>query len=383
MAPQLVPMPPHLSPMMTWQVCFVIPPEGTTISHPVGPSNPGGTREWTRSNALLRCKQRCAQLRGSQCQGVQVVPLVPPPGVIFNRSGESVGASPTNSWLDLDHDQNIPWGRKDCVARGSRCLLNQPPGSMVCYRGAHTACPARLCHQCSVSTDVAPLSTPQVCYPIEFNSYPPSEIAERWQVVTDDPTDEVYYSTIYLRTENWRFDGPRLADSCGDACAPTTSTEVAWRVGDRCLSCESANANHQHTGDPNVLPDWTLAQTCTLCNRQQMPGMSMPPPPPPVVLPPPPPPPIGVTTVPSPPAAAPDCVEGGLDTSTSGYSCAMQLGSLELHYSLSETSLSGRLHCFSDSLHCGSAGWIALGFAATPGAMVGATAPGARFLQTS
>ena len=62
------------------------------------------------------------------------------------------------------------------------------------------------------------------------------------QVVPDDPTDEVFYSTLYLRTESWTFDGPTLKDACGDSCKPSGGDAAQWRVGDRCLSCTDVRA---------------------------------------------------------------------------------------------------------------------------------------------
>lgn len=93
-------------PAYKFQSCFVLPPEGEVIIHPkdgysnsVHILNPGlPNNAWTREYALARCKQRCSNQRFSSCQGVQVVPLTPPPSVAFNTT----------------EDQNIPWDEGDC-----------------------------------------------------------------------------------------------------------------------------------------------------------------------------------------------------------------------------------------------------------------------------
>ena len=78
---------------------------------------------------------------------MQVVPLTLPPGVLFNTT----------------EDHNVPWGRGDCVAagtRGTRCLdpASAPAGAMVCY-------------------------------PVDFDMFPAPEISQKWHVAADDPRD--------------------------------------------------------------------------------------------------------------------------------------------------------------------------------------------------
>lgn len=75
----------------------------------------------------------------------------------------------------------------------------------------------------------------------------------------------------------------------------------------------------------------------------------------------------------APPAISPPpppCVEAGL-TVSEGYFCAVWLGThVTMSYHLTMTHLKARLHCAS----CDGDGWLALGFAASAGAMPGATA---------
>ena len=62
-------------PAYKFQSCFVIPPEGELISHPNDGYSNEVNREWSRSYALQRCKDRCSATSDANCQGVQVVPL--------------------------------------------------------------------------------------------------------------------------------------------------------------------------------------------------------------------------------------------------------------------------------------------------------------------
>ena len=298
------------------QTCFVIPPEGETIYHRKDSSSTRLGHIWDRSYALQRCKNRCTAVGLANCQGVQVVPLEPPPAVLFNTTDE----------------QNIPWGVGDCVEQGSTCLRagTYPKGSFVCYS-------------------------------IDFDSFPSAEIAEPWEVAPDDPRDEVFYSTLYLKTESWHFDGPPRA------AAPKRQEVAPWRFGDACLSCGLAQSILDNFSAVTV-PTWTLDDTCELCSRPQVAEYTVPSPPPSC---------SGAGACPTPtdgapppslPPAPPSCVEPGL-TAIEGYPCALQLGVMELRYELQPTRLRAQLYCAM----C-TEGWLGLGFAATPGVMLGATA---------
>ena len=305
-------------PRYAFMTCFLIPPEGVVINHPRG----GG--DWSRSEALRRCKARCTATSSRNCQGVQVVPLTLPPGVLFNTT----------------EDHNVPWGRGDCVAagtRGTRCLdpASAPAGAMVCY-------------------------------PVDFDMFPAPEISQKWHVAADDPRDEAFYSTLYLRTEAWRFDGPTLNDACpGGVCpgagpAPPTTSAAHWRVGDRCLSCSDAQALHATSGDATVLPDWTLSQTCELCNRptvevyarRRRPHLA----------------PSGVAVRRRLRRASRLAWRRGQASDAPSPSAAWSC-----------TTRSMRPRCMPGctarpASACAPTGWLALGFASVPGAMVGATA---------
>ena len=74
-------------PAYKFQTCFVIPPEGEIIHHRRDGYSDGRNHDWDRSYALQRCKDRCSQTGLGNCQGVQVVPLEPPPALLFNATG--------------------------------------------------------------------------------------------------------------------------------------------------------------------------------------------------------------------------------------------------------------------------------------------------------
>ena len=138
-------------PAYKFQTCFVIPPEGEVIAHPRDGYSAHRSNRWDRSYALQRCKDRCSQTSLAKCQGVQVVPLEPPPALLFNATDE----------------RNIPWGVGDCKETGTHCLT---PGTAGYPKGS------------------------LVCYPIDFDSFPSAEIAEPWEVAPDDPRDEVFFA---------------------------------------------------------------------------------------------------------------------------------------------------------------------------------------------
>ena len=231
-------------PAYKFQTCFVIPPEGETIYHQRSSSQwwspaPAGTEKyWTRDFALQRCKDKCSSNTGS-CDGVQVVPLPTGPAdghLAFNGT----------------EDRNIPWGRGDCVTDkgpNSRCLTpgTYPAGSLVCY-------------------------------PIKLSNKPTAEISERWDVSPDDPRDEVFYSTLYLRTERWAFDGPRLEEAMatggggGGGAAAEETAAAPWLFGDQCLSCDDAEAIRSGF-DALTVASWEPADTCTLWARKSTPTL--------------------------------------------------------------------------------------------------------------
>jgi len=82
------------------ETCIAIPPEGKK-----------NTAGQTRNEALEFCKSRCDRW-GRGCTSLNVVPIKPPPDVVFST------------------EQNIPWGVGDCRRK---CLNEEPEGSHVCY----------------------------------------------------------------------------------------------------------------------------------------------------------------------------------------------------------------------------------------------------------
>ena len=247
------------------ETCFAIPPAGQLNS-----------KGQTAEQALTACQNRCSNsitlmrpiighdplqftngsFRSSRCTALNVVPLTPPSEVTF--PGE----------------QNIPWGVLDCTRD---CFANEPAGTSICYGLRETSLRA--------------VETP-------------------WDVIQDDPRDEVFYSTCYRKAFPKTFDGPRCEDDC---VAPPPYAK--WRFGDRCLSCDDALT----AANTSLPPDWSLADKCSMCIRPEItpyeppspppnpepPAPPFPPPSPPALPPSPPPPPSPPESPPSPPHSPP------------------------------------------------------------------------------
>lgn len=137
------------------ETCFAIPPLGKRNS-----------KGQTTDEALAACQSKCSASRSlfspnettynpftiidgyykrGFCTALNVVPLTPPAKVAF------------------PDDQNIPWGIGDCT---KACFANEPEGSSICYGLRET----------SIRAVEAP-----------------------WDIIQDDPRDEIFYSTCYPR----------------------------------------------------------------------------------------------------------------------------------------------------------------------------------------
>ena len=91
-----------------------------------------------------------------------------------------------------------------------------------------------------------------VCYGIEVVESSELDVSEAYRVIGDDPQDEVYYSTCLTKRALTGFD---LLPPSGP---PPPVPPAPWRVGERCLSCEVAEA-------APLTGYWELAERCEMC----------------------------------------------------------------------------------------------------------------------
>ena len=214
----------------------ITPSEKYRTCFAIPPEGALNSRGQNASEALDKCMERCSYAStinfpvdggSAYCFALNVVPLAPPPRILF------------------PDEQNIPWGTNDCTPE---CFADEPAGSKICYG---------------------------------LREYNARAVDPPWDLAQDDPTDEVFYSTCFRVTFPWAFDGPR----CGADCE-TPPRPPPWRFGEHCLSCANAERAQNAT-----LPDWTLADKCTMCHRPEVTPYNPPPPPPPPAPPAPPSPP--------------------------------------------------------------------------------------------
>ena len=105
---------PYSAPPNSQRQCFVIPPDGAV--------NALGE---TADEALTACQSRCTNLHLGRCVGVNVLPLTPPPLVIFTEmSGDNGG------------ERGIPYGVGNCNASCFAAEPN-PAESMVRFYRSH------------------------------------------------------------------------------------------------------------------------------------------------------------------------------------------------------------------------------------------------------
>ena len=199
--------------------------------------------------ALNGVKLRCLRPpRHRQCCSATVcVPLQPPPNARFKRLEDR--NIPMHGITD---DPSNPTASHNLAT--SQCLpdvldpANQPNGSMVCYN---------------------------VCYngraAVQTGGHD-GRVGDPW-TTSEDPTDETFYSTTYLKRDDILFDSPDCGEDCGVVGGPPQ-----WRFGRFCVACEDAQRNANASW--NGLPRWTISEKCEICNRPEVPRYNPPSPPP-------------------------------------------------------------------------------------------------------
>ena len=149
--------------------CWVVPPPGQFTSD-------GMSHEDALNGAHGVCLHPPA--RHQICHAVVCVPLVPAPHARFGGLG----------------DRNIPFA-------GGAMFPSDQDASL-------TKCNADFLHP-----DRQPNGS-QVCYGVKYNSSALSHdgrVGDPW-TTSEDPRDDIFYSTMYLKREDWRFDSPDCAE---------------------------------------------------------------------------------------------------------------------------------------------------------------------------
>ena len=134
---------PYSAPPNSQRQCFVIPPDGAV--------NALGE---TADEALTACQSRCTNLHLGRCVGVNVLPLTPPPLVIFTEmSGDNGG------------ERGIPYGVGNCNASCFAAEPN-PAESMVRFYRFYRAQSPSFCNTTNFSfhSFFIPMRTSTSCY---------------------------------------------------------------------------------------------------------------------------------------------------------------------------------------------------------------------------
>ena len=181
--------------------CHPIPPPGATNS-----KGPG------RDSALEACKARCQDADG--CGALNVVPSAPPPSLAFSTAAL----------------QNVPWG--DDPSCSPAAFAAEPAGTAVCY-------------------GFEPLDSDL-------------ETLEPYRIVSDDPQDEIFFSTCYRKQVLSGFD---LLPPSGP---PPPVVASPWAVGDYCLPCDALTTAAESSY-------WVLSDTCEMCSRANLSNVLPPP----------------------------------------------------------------------------------------------------------
>ena len=216
--------------------CMIMPPAGKVNTN-------GETPEEVLSN-LKRMTIR--PFRKQRAHAFVCTPLTLPPDVEFRE------------------ERNLPiWGDSpnlaECKAdRIEAAQAEEPPGSQVCYILTYTM--GGPFYGAWHRTQTSPHD---------------GRVGEPW-TTSEDPRDETFYSTMYLKRKDWRFDGPECGADCGPVPRPP-----AWRFLDKCISCDDALRNTNETYLANHVPSWTIASKCEMCNREEV-ALHSPPSPPPM-----------------------------------------------------------------------------------------------------
>ena len=181
--------------------CHPIPPPGATNSKGQG-----------RDAALEACKARCQEADG--CGALNVVPSAPPPSLAFSTAAL----------------QNVPWG--DDPSCSPAAFAAEPAGTAVCY-------------------GFEPLDSDL-------------ETLEPYRIVSDDPQDEIFFSTCYRKQVLSGFD---LLPPSGP---PPPVVASPWAVGDYCLPCDALTTAAESSY-------WVLSDTCEMCSRANLSNVLPPP----------------------------------------------------------------------------------------------------------
>jgi len=234
--------------------CFVVPPPNLKNSY-------GQTRE----QALSSCRARCQDLgmpsrKNSGCAYVQLVPLVPPARVRHLSAAK--------------FEQSIPWW-----------LPGQPQFAHESSKGKVSFGPSNCVPGCLNATKEPAGS--QVCSAVNVNVR--NEVGEPWRCAEKDPTDEAWYSTVFVKGGAWKFASPL----CGKDCDPTSKSGAGspWHFGEglgastaACVSCKDAerNVNRNASTAWQTTPHWETSRVCRLCHRDTSLQKQLPYVPPPV-----------------------------------------------------------------------------------------------------
>lgn len=154
----------------------------------------------TADEALTACQSRCTNLHLGRCVGVNVLPLTPPPLVIFTEmSGDNGG------------ERGIPYGVGNCNASCFAAEPN-PAESMVRFYCSHRRASVIYTNFSFHSRRVTPSFPAQVCYPLKLSGA--RIVEEDWTLSVNDVHDEIWYSTCYKRELKRVFTG--LTTPCMD-----------------------------------------------------------------------------------------------------------------------------------------------------------------------
>ena len=217
------------------RACWVVPPPGQVTADGYG-----------HEESLNGVKGRCLNppKRRQTCHATVCVPLAPPPNVHFGGL-EDRNIPVFGDGVEYGHDLS----RTQCLHEVLN-PANQPNGSQVCY---------------NINYDGRRATT---------SGPHDGRVGDPW-TTSDDPRDEVFYSTMFLKREDVIFDSPDCAEDCGTIQGPPR-----WRFGDFCVACEDADRNANTSYTANHLPRWTISDRCEMCRRIEV-GLHAPPSPPP------------------------------------------------------------------------------------------------------
>lgn len=160
-----LPVNPSSSSNADVRLCYVIPPSGpTNLTNFVGE---------THEEALLACKARCTRLGGG-CEGVNVIPMLAPPGVLYSNVNLPLNAGSS--------ERAIPYGNSNCA----QSCFDKESG----WGGR--------------SADAF------ICYPV--HPLGRRAVEEDWTIAPFDTADETWYSTVYKKDYVREFRG--VTTSC-------------------------------------------------------------------------------------------------------------------------------------------------------------------------